>query len=74
VTAELVGETAASPLAFARPPRLARDTDGFQRVALALDPVDVADGFYALRVTLRDPRTGAEASSEVGIELTARTR
>jgi VWFA-related protein len=72
VTAELVGATAASPLAFARPPRLARDADGFQRVAFTLEPVDLPDGPYALRVTLRDPRTASEARSEVGVELTGR--
>jgi hypothetical protein len=72
VTAELVGANAATPLAFARPPRLARDADGFQRVAFTLEPVDVPDGFYALRVTLRDPRTASEAHSEVGVEVSAR--
>jgi VWFA-related protein len=72
VTAELVGATAASPLAFARPPRLARDADGFQRVAFTLDPVDLPDGPYTLRVTLRDPRTDSEARSEVRVELTGR--
>jgi hypothetical protein len=72
VTAELVGATASSPLAFARPPRLARDADGFQRVAFTIAPVDLPDGAYALRVTLRDPRSGSEAHSEVGVELSTR--
>jgi hypothetical protein len=73
VTAELVGaEEATSPLAFARPPRLARDADGFQRVAFTLEAVDLPDGPYALRVTLRDPRTASEAQSEVGVEVTGR--
>ncbi len=72
VTAELVGATAASPLAFARPPRLARDADGFQRVAFTLEAVDLPDGPYVLRVTLRDPRTASEAHSEVGVEVTGR--
>jgi VWFA-related protein len=72
VTAELVGATAASPLAFVRPPRLARDADGFQRIAFTLEPVDLPEGAYALSVTLRDPRTGSEAHSEVGVEVTAR--
>ncbi len=69
VTAELAGETAASPLPFARPPRLARDADGFQRIVFTLEPVDVPDGAYALRVTLRDPRTGSEAHSDLGVEV-----
>ncbi len=72
VTAELVGATVASPLAFARSPRLARDADGFQRVAFTVEPVDLPDGPYALRVTLRDPRTASEAHSEVGVEVTGR--
>ncbi len=72
VTAELVGATASSPLTFAHPPRLARDADGFQRVAFTVEPGDLPDGPYALRVTLRDPRSGSEAHSELGVELTER--
>jgi hypothetical protein len=69
VSAELVGPSGASPLALAGAPRLVRDADGFQRIAFTLAPPDAPAGSYALRVTVRDPRTTSEARSETMVQV-----
>lgn len=64
VMADLRGQSGHMlPLETSGPVRLVKDRDGVFRIVLALRPIGVPAGDYALKVTLRD-ETGEEASSE----------
>lgn len=70
VVAELIDAAgAARDLPLAGRPRVVADADGLQRYVLALSPKSVPAGRYALRITFRDPSTGASSSSESAVHV-----
>jgi len=66
--AELVADERTIPLAL-DPPRVVPDADGFQRLVVALDPAGAAPGSYVLRMSFRDPRTGAVVPTEAPLAI-----
>jgi hypothetical protein len=70
VEAELVdaaGTARALPLVGA--PRVVQDADGLERYVVTPVPKDVPPGRYDLRMTFRDPATGATARSQLAVQL-----
>ncbi|MFI4943337.1 MAG: hypothetical protein ACHP85_08740 [Burkholderiales bacterium] len=49
--------------------RLVTDADGVGRYVLTLRPTGVPPGAYVLRLTVRDPESGATGSSELAVRV-----
>jgi VWFA-related protein len=49
--------------------RLVPDADGVGRYVLTLRPVDVPSGDYLLRLSFRDPESGATGRSELAVQI-----
>jgi hypothetical protein len=68
VSAALVGGAAPIPVE-AKVARVVADADGFQRYVIPVTAKGVAKGDYTLRVTFKDPASGAETASESAVRV-----